>query len=260
MKRQTLKRLALGLAAGFTTVAASAQEQPLLVYCGITMVRPITELARSFEQREKVRVTITQGGSEDIYQSARKSRVGDLYLPGEPSYRARHLDEGLLGDYKLVGYNQLALFVAKGNPKKVRPDLNEIFRKDLTLMIGNAESGSVGQEARTMLDKLKLYPKAVAKAEFLMPDSRSINNAMKRGEADIALNWRATAFFPDNAQHLDVLDLDPKIAAPQALLLNLLTFSKQPQVARRFMDYVASADGQAVFRKHGFLDNTTVVR
>ena len=65
------------------------------------------ELARQFEQTEKVRIAISQGGSEDLYQSARRSRLGDIYFPGEPSYRARHLDEGLLGYYKLVGYNMI---------------------------------------------------------------------------------------------------------------------------------------------------------
>ena len=76
------------------------------------------------------------------------------------------------------------------------------------------------------------------------------------GDADLALNWRATVFFPDNSQQLEAVDLDPKHARPQALLLNLLTFSPNPALARKFMDYVASADGQAVFRKYGFLDNS----
>jgi molybdate transport system substrate-binding protein len=37
-------------------------------------------------------------------------------LPGEPSYRAQHLAEGLLGDFATVGYNQMAIMVRKGNP------------------------------------------------------------------------------------------------------------------------------------------------
>lgn len=256
--RHGLLAAVLSSAVGLSAGTAFAEEPHLLIYCGITMVRPTTELARSFEQREKVRVTITQGGSADLYLSAKKSRIGDLYFPGEPAYRTRYLPEGLLGDYRLVGYNQLALFVRKGNPKAVRADIHEIFRKDLTLMIGNAESGSVGQETKQMLDGLKLYPKAVEKAEFLMPDSRAINLAMRRGEADIALNWRATAFFPDNAPHLDAIDLDPKLAKPQELLLNLLTFSRQQALARKFMDYAASSEGQTVFRKWGFLDSSAV--
>ena len=252
----SVRTLLVGLACVFSVAASSAQENSLLIYCGITMVRPITELARTFEQQEKIKISISQGGSEDLYRSARKSRTGDLYLPGEPSYRTKYLAEGLLGEFKVVGYNQMALFVPKGNPKKVQPDLKELLRKDLVLTIGNAESGSVGQESKAMLDRANLYPKVVSHAAFLMPDSRAINLALKRGDADLALNWRATAFFPDNAPQIDVVDLDPLVAKPQALLLNLLTFSQNPAAATKFMAYVASGEGQAVFRKYGFLDNS----
>lgn len=258
MSASVWARRFLFAALAWLATPAFAQDPNLLIYCGITMVRPITELARSFEQREGVKISISQGGSEDLYQSAKKSRVGDLYLPGEPSYRDRHLAEGLLGEHRIVGYNQMAIFVQKGNPKRVKGELNELLRPDLTLMIGNAESGSVGQESKDMLDRAGLYPKVVTNAAFLMPDSRAINIALRRGEADVTLNWRATAFFPDNAPHIDVVDLDPRAARPQALLLNLLTFSRNPALARRFIDYVASAEGQAAFRKYGFLDNSVV--
>ena len=251
-----VRLLMVALVGFLSVVTSSAQENSLLVYCGITMVRPITELARQFEQQEKVKINISQGGSEDLYKSIRKSRVGDLYLPGEPSYRSKYLAEGLLGDVMVVGYNQMALFVSKGNPKKVQPELKELLRKDLVLTIGNAESGSVGQESKAMLDRAELYPRVISKAAFLMPDSRALNLALKAGDADVALNWRATAFFPDNAPQIDVVDLDPRIAKPQALLLNLLTFSRNPDLATRFMVYVASGEGQAVFRKYGFLDNS----
>ncbi|MFZ4537083.1 substrate-binding domain-containing protein [Propionivibrio sp.] len=252
------KKLILAVCAIFCSLSAWSQQQNLLIYCGITQVRPITELARLFEAKENVRIQIAQGGSEDLYQSAKKSRLGDLYLPGEPSYREKHLAEGLFGEHKVVGYNQMAIIVQKGNPKRVKGNLNELLRKDLTIMIGNAESGSVGQETRTMLEMAALYPKVVAKAVELMPDSRAINLAMKRGEADATLNWRATSFFPDNATHLEAVDLDAKIAKPQALLLIQLTFSKNPLLARKFVDFVASEEGQAVFRKNGFLDNKSV--
>ena len=235
-----------------------ADQNSLLVYCGITMVRPITELARNFEQREKVRISIAQGGSEDLYQSAKKARQGDIYFPGEPSYLTKHQSEGLLGDYKLVGYNQVSIVVPKGNPKQVKADLKELLRKDLVLILGNVESGSIGQESKRVLDGAKMYPKAVAKAALMMPDSRAINLAMKRGEADATLNWRATAFFPDKATHVEAISHDPKIAKPQALLLNQLTFSKNSALSRKFIDFVASEEGQSVFRKHGFLDNKAV--
>jgi molybdate transport system substrate-binding protein len=229
----------------------------MLLYCGITMVHPMTEIARLFEARESVKVSIAQGGSEHLYQSAKKSGVGDWYLPGEPSYRAKYLKEGLLGSFVTVGYNQMALMVQKGNPKQVKGDPQELLRKDLTAIVGNATSGSVGQETKDILDSLGVYHKVVKSVAFLSPDSRSLALAIKRKEADVAMNWRAVGYFADNVGMVDTIDLPASLAKPQALELSLLASSKQPEIARRFMALAASEEGQAIFRKHGFLDNKT---
>lgn len=254
-----LRPLTFSLLIGSASMAVTAQTSPpeMLLHCGITMVRPMTEIAQLFEKRENVKIIIAQGGSEDLYQAARSSGQGDWYLPGEPSYRTLHLKEGLLGNYVTVGYNQMALIVQKGNPKQVKANPKEMLRKDLVVILGNAESGSVGLEAKNVLDGLGIYPKVVKAAAFLSPDSRSLMNAMKKAEADLTLSWRATGLFADNAAKLDVIDLDPKLAKPQALLLNLLKSTQHPELAGKFMLLAASPEGQAIFRKHGFLDSQT---
>lgn len=233
------------------SVAAAADN--MLIYCGITMVKPMTEIAKQFEKQEKITITLAQGGSEDLYQSARKSRQGDLYLPGEPIFRTKHQSEGLLGEYRGLGYNQMALMVQKGNPKKVKPELKELLRKDLAVVLGSSESGSVGVEARRILTQAGLYGKVAAVVVQMLPDSRSIMSAMRRGEADVTMSWRATGYFPDNASHVDVIDLPPSVAPPQELQLTLLNFSKNPAMARKFMEYAAGPQGQAIFRRYGFI-------
>lgn len=232
-----------------------AAEKPwdLLIYCGITMIRPMTEIARLFEQREGVTISLAQGGSENLYQSARKTGVGEFYLPGEPSFYFEHEKEGLFVEKVTVGYNQMSLMVAKGNPKGVKADVRELLRKDLVVALGNAESGSVGKESKTLLDGLGLYPRIVRQAAFLSPDSRSLINALKQGEADLIMNWRAVGHFPDNAPKIDVIDLPESIAKPQPLYLILLKSARNPALARRFSRLASGPEGQAIFRKHGFL-------
>jgi molybdate transport system substrate-binding protein len=232
--------------------AASAPNN-LLIYCGITMVRPITDIARLFEQKEKVTIAIAQGGSEDLYQSAKKSLQGDLYLPGEPIFRTKHQSEGLLGEYRSLGFNQMGLIVQKGNPKKLKPELKELLRKDLTVVLGSSESGSVGVEAKRILTEAGLYTKVAAKVEQMLPDSRSIITAMRKGEADVTMSWRATGYFPDNIAFLDVLDLPANVAIPQELQLTMLTFSKNKDLTRKFMEFAASPQGQAIFNRYGFV-------
>ncbi len=241
-------------------VHAAPAKPEMLIYCGITMIRPMTEISRMFEQRENVSIVLAQGGSEDLYQSLKKSGVGDLYLPGEPTFRTKYMSDGLLGDVVTVGYNQLAIMVKKGNPKRIKGDVKELLRSDITSIIGNAESGSVGKETKDVLTAAGIYNKVLDASIYLAPDSRGLNNAMKNAEADVILNWRATGFFPDNAKFVDVIDLNPKLAPPQALLLNLLTFSKNKELTKRYMQFAAGEEGQAVFRKFGFLDNKSLTK
>ncbi len=244
--------LVLSFVFAVPTFAASAPNN-LLIYCGITMVRPITDIARLFEKNEKITIAIAQGGSEDLYQSAKKSLQGDLYLPGEPIFRTKHQAEGLLGEYLSLGLNQMGLIVQKGNPKKVKPDLKELLRKDLTVVLGSSESGSVGVEAKRILTEAGLYTKVAAKVEQMLPDSRSIIIAMRKGEADVTMSWRATGYFPDNIAFLDVLDLPANVATPQELQLTMLTFSKNKELARKFMEFAAGPQGQAIFNRYGFV-------
>jgi molybdate transport system substrate-binding protein len=260
MFRRVFNSVAL-LALVLTGPAFAQNTKPeMLLYCGITMVRPMTEIAQLFEKRENVKVAIAQGGSEDLYQSAKKSGTGDWYLPGEPSFRSQHFKEGLLGEFVTVGYNQMALMVQKGNPKQVKSDPRELLRKDVVMILGNAASGSVGKESKEVLDGLGLYTKVVKAASFLAPDSRSLVLALKKKEADLTMNWRAVGYFTDNVAAVDVIDLDPKLATPQALELSQLRSSKHPDLAHRFMALSASDEGQAIFRKHGFLDNKTLTK
>ncbi len=238
-----------------TGKSAPSYKEQMLVYCGITMVHPINEIARILEPELGVQIVITQGGSEDLYQSLNTARRGDLYLPGSASYRKKHEKEGLLGDYTHVGYNQAAIMVAKGNPLQVSSQLEQLTRSDLKVVIGDPSTGSIGRETKRILDGAGLYDKVRANTIYLTTDSRNLSHAIRAREADIALNWRATAFFAENQDAIDAVDLAPEIAQPKKLLLNLLTFSSMPDKAKRFMEFAASEKGQAIFRKHGFLDN-----
>lgn len=245
----------LGLMPLLATVGARAQAKgELLIYCGITMIKPIKELAGMMETRYGVKVTISQGGSEDLYEALKLAQVGDIYFPGSDFYRRTYLPQGLLGDAVLVGHNVASLIVAKGNPKQVKPDLRQLLRNDVSMVVCNPETGSIGAETKRILDRVGLTKEVLTRAAFLATDSRNLTQSIKGQQADITLNWRATAFFPENRESIDVIDLDSAISQPARLELNLLTFSKQAESARKFMALAASDEGQAIFRKHGFLD------
>jgi len=232
----------------------STDKKQLLVYCGTSMVNPIAQIAQIFEKDTNVKVAINPGPSAKLYQDIKSTKQGDLYLPGSAHYREQYLKEGLLGDELLIGHNQAAFLVKKGNPKKVSAQISEMLRDDLKIGISNPSSTSIGTETKEILDNRDLYWQVYDRIAYLAPESESLNDALIKGEVDLVLNWRATGFFSENRTKVDVVELPADVAKPKKLLLNYLTVSKNPELAHQFMEYAASVQGQAIFRSYGFLD------
>ena len=50
---------------------AETKPKELLVYCGITMIKPMSEIARVIEEKEHCRIIITKDGSGNLLKSIR---------------------------------------------------------------------------------------------------------------------------------------------------------------------------------------------
>jgi molybdate transport system substrate-binding protein len=229
-------------------------DHSLTIYCGITMVKPIRELIDIFEKENKCAMTIVPGSSEDLYQSLKLSREGDLYLPGSDTYRSLHSDEGLLADYIHVGYNRVAMIVARDNPKQISADIYNLAKKEYAVAIGNPEVCSIGQVTKKILTQAGIYDKVVDNAVRITADSRGTAKLLRDGSVDLILNWQATAYFNENREFMETLVLDESVTPKKQLLINLLTCTKNAGLARRFMIFAGSVAGQNIFQKYGFRD------
>ncbi len=233
-----------------------AEKKSLLIYCGITMIKPMKQLAEEFEKSYDVDITITQGGSQDLYDSLKMSRTGDLYLPGSSSYRTKNIEDGLLKEHVFLGYNRVAIMVQKGNPKNLSDDINQLANKNLSTVLCNPETGSIGRASEKLLIKAGINDDAYKNAVYLTTDSRRLIEAMKNKDADITLNWYAAGTWPGNKEYVDIIELPKEVAKPKALELNLLSFSKQPELAKQFMEFASSQHGLTVFKEFGFLTDS----
>lgn len=249
----------LAVLAGCTNESTTdTTKKDLLIYCGITMIKPMKELAELFEKEHNCTITLNQGGSEDLYQSLKASKIGELYLPGSPSYRTKHKKDGFLKEYVDVGYNQAALIVQQGNPKNIPADIRILTDKKYVTVIGNPESCSIGQQSEKILTQLGLFDAVVMNSMQVAADSRTMNKTIIDKSADVILNWGATAYFEGNREYMDRLMLEESIAPKNRLQLTQLSFARSPNLAKEFMKFAVSTQGQEIFHKYGFLDQISV--
>jgi len=228
------------------------QKKELLIYCGITMIQPMQEIAAFIEKKHAVKITFTKGGSGSLYRSLQASQVGDLYLPGAESYIDTAKKAGYISQHQLVGYNQAAFIVAKNNPKKFNHELAQLTHESINVVIGSPDSGSIGRETKKILEQAAIYKEVLANSIYVTTDSKDLTRIIKNKKADIAINWRATAFWDENKALLTSLPIKEDFAQKKKLILGVLTFSKYPTISQDFLTYASSPTGLAIFKKHGF--------
>lgn len=233
----------------------AASKPRLLIYCGITMAKPILAISKIIEKKYNCTIDVIQGGSRGLYDSLKYAKVGDLYLPGSESYRKEYLKDGYLKDAVFIGYNKAAIFVQKHNPKKIK-NLNSLMRKDVAIALCDPKSGSIGRMTKNIIlsykDK-KFYDDLYNKAVLIGTDSRNLNVMLINKTIDATINWRATAFWSENKKYIDIIEIDERYAPKKRLVLNLLSFSKYPKIAKAFMAYAASKEGKKIMKRYGFL-------
>ena len=224
--------------------------EPILkFYCGATMVKAMRELANKFEEQNNVKIVIIKGGSGKLYKKILKTKDADLFLPGASSYILEA--EGTLFPYKkLIGYNKAVILVQKGNPKGIR-DLNDFDRKDVRVILGKKNTGSVGKVTQKILTRFRgeeFYEKVYKKA-LKAPTSLEIIQALKEDKADTSINWKAAAFMDDNEKYVDFVNI-PYIAPKQKLFLAVVKYSQYPALSKKFVDFVFK--NKLYLKKKGF--------
>ena len=231
---------------------APAPKKELLIYCGITMIRPIREIADIIEVQEDIRIIIVKGGSGNLLRSIEINGVGDLYLPGSASYIESAIQKNLVVERNLVGYNRAALMVQKGNPLNISNDLENLANPAYYIILGNPESGSIGKETLRILEEKGISDSVLQNTRELTTDSKDLVTALIEKKADLLINWYAVSTWGDNADYIDILPIETELAPPKELILASLSTAKEPGLAQIFMDYAISQQGQAIFQKYGF--------
>lgn len=257
MKKNTI--ILLTFIVIFTVLGACSNKKAtspkkILIYCGITMIKPMTEIASNFEKQHNCKVIIIKGGSGNLLKSIETNKVGDLYLPGSEAYIAKAKKQNLITATAHVGYNKAAMIVIKGNPLNIPADLSILTNSSLYVVLGNPRSGSIGLETKKILTRFGNYDQAIKNSRQLTTDSKKLVQVIRDKEADVVINWFATSTWEGNNQFMDVIPIDEKYAPKKKLILAVLTYSKHPKLAEEFLEYAASEKGNKIFNKYGLYE------
>ncbi len=238
----------------FFTLQAFAQER-LLIFAGAASKPPLEEAAKLFEKKAGIKVDIVFGGSGYVLSQMILSKQGDLYFPGSSDYMELAKRKGVVfpETEKPVVYLVPAINVQKGNPKNIK-SIKDLTKPGIKVAIANPEGVCVGAYAVEIIEK-NFTPEE--KAQFrknLINYTESCEKtatAISLKMADAVIGRRVFQYW--DPERIETIPLKKsEISRIGYIPIAISKFTKNRKLAQRFIDFLLSEEGKAIFRKYNY--------
>jgi molybdate transport system substrate-binding protein len=240
--------VALWLAAALATAPAFATE--LTVSAASSLANAFAVLGKAFEAAHPGdKVVLNLAASDVLLRQIERGAPADVFASADEitmdqAAATKSIDPATRRDF---AGNTLVLIVAAG--AKVPSALDDLKNPDYAhVAIGNPESVPAGRYARQALVDARLWDDLQPR---LVPTQnvRQALDYVARGEAQAGFVYATDAAVQKDKVRIA---LNVPTATPVRYPIAVTSASAQAQLARRFVDFILSADAQAVLRRYGF--------
>lgn len=255
MKRTLILILLLAL---FMTgcVPAAAESKTLHVFAAASLTDAFMEIGEHFEAAnpgitvsfnfsgsQALRTQIEEGAPADVFASANKTEVDALIADAL-------IDQDAPQQFLT---NQLVIILSSNNPAGLQK-LEDLARPGIKLVLA-AEEVPVGRYARQAFDNMNrqfgpgFKDKVLTNVVSNEDNVRQVVAKVQLGEADAGIVYTSDAV---SASDLKTIEIPAGMNVIAAYPIAPLAKSKNSDLAKAFITYVLSPDGQAILQKWGF--------
>ena len=234
-----------------------------LIFAGAASKPATEEVVHSFQKMFGIPVDVVFGGSGFVLSQMKLAKKGDLYFPGSSDFMEMAKKAGLVfpESEKIVTYLIPAINVQKGNPKGIG-SLKDLTRDGIRVAIANPEMVCVGTYAVEIVEKnLSPFEKEKFKKNLVnyTESCEKTANAIALKAVDAVLGWRVFQYWDPG--RIETIYLKPQeIPRIGYIPIAISTFTQDKISAQRFIDFLLSPEGKAIFRKYHYLMNTQEAR
>ena len=252
--RSLAKLLLVLLLGGAVFSATPARSAELLVSAAASLNEAFTELATLFEQENPgVKVIGNFASSGALYRQLEQGAPADVFASANPRWMAGAIGRGLVrrAESQQFVTNELVLAVPVAGRVAIS-GLNDLKSPAVTRVgIGTPETVPAGRYAKEALEAVGIWQELTNKMIF-GDNVRQILDYLRRGEVDGGFIYATDAVKGGAA--VQVVEIMPLKESP-AYLIAPLAKSRQPELARRFVELTISDRGGAILARHGFKPN-----
>ena len=260
MKRNLKLLLIIMLLLITFTGCAKGEEKTITAFVGSASKPPMEEAAAAFEKETGIKVYLNFGGSGAMLSQIELSQSGDLYVPGSPDYMVKAEKKDVIDSdsVKKIAYLIPVIAVQHGNPKDIQ-SLADLAKPGIEVGIGNPQAVCVGLYAAEILDYNHLLADVGKNIVVNTESCDKTATLISLKLVDAVIGW--DVFHSWDPEKIDVVYLPADQLPRIAYIPGAVTkFAVDKAIARKFLDFLMSEQGQQIFQKWGYITTESDAR
>jgi accessory colonization factor AcfC len=246
--------------------AADKSDKSIRVFSARACAAPLEKAARLFEKQTGIGVEISvcsrhcakpvaeeatgQTGGDDFLLEIADAAIHDLAIGGAEYL----LDDGEVrgivqkGQRRTIAYRRSAIIVPTGNPARV------LSIEDMTkpgVRVGVSVIDCLRGLWEDICGRLGLLDEVRKNICYYANGCIAIIEAVATRQVDAAFGW--TAFGHLEPDRIQLLEMPQEQQVLRGTCIGLLSFSTQPELARRFMDFLTTSAARKFYEQYGWV-------
>ncbi len=217
------------------------------VFAAASLTEAFTEIGTAFEQANPdAMVRFNFAGSSTLSQQMLRGAPAGVFASANQARMQKVVDAGLVaGEPMVFVQNTLQIVVPEGNPANIT-GLADFGKQDLALAIC-AEQVPCGAASQEAFELAGVTPAP----DTLEQDVKAVLTKVRLGEADAGLVYRTDVASAEGP--VEGIDFPEAAQAVNDYPIAVLQDAPNAAGAQAFVDYVLSAEGEAVLEEFGFI-------
>ncbi|AZR72110.1 molybdate ABC transporter substrate-binding protein [Anoxybacter fermentans] len=229
-----------------------SKERELLVFAAASLTDAFQELVEKFEQQYqgvKVRLNLASSGTLQI--QIEQGAPADVFASAGIKQMESLLKKGLIATDSVTYFarNQLVVIGKKNSPLKITGPDDFLKAHIREISIGDPVTAPVGQYSVTSLKNLHIWEQIEKKLVFAR-NVRQVLQYVERGEVDLGFVYATDAAISEEVKVLYTIPQDTH--HPILYPIGIVKESKNQDLAKKFIEWVLSPNGQEILARYGF--------
>jgi molybdate transport system substrate-binding protein len=222
------------------------------VFAAASLTESLKEVASSYSKGSEDKIVFSFGASSTLARQIEEGAPADIFFSADEAKMDALEKNGLIISTTRRSRlsNTLVIVVAAEAGASVRSPKDLAEPRIKRIALGDPRAVPIGVYAKQFLEKLGLW-KSIEPKVVAAENVRAALAAVETGDAEASIVYKTDAMVSKRVKVVFEVPLSegPRISYPMALV----KAGKEPDSAKKFLDYLNSKPAGQIFEKHGFV-------